>query len=114
MKMPFGKFKGVEVSDLPEDYLLWLDEEVKLFGPLKRAVESALGIKHGSLPPMAELPDFNGCEEMASEIIKRGYRECSKRHHPDVGGSNEKMAELNEAYEILCRIIPNEKIGDHA
>lgn len=26
MKMPWGKFKGVEINILPEDYLKWLSE----------------------------------------------------------------------------------------
>lgn len=43
MLMPFGKFKGQPVADLPEWYLRWLADEVDLFGPLRKAVESALG-----------------------------------------------------------------------
>jgi uncharacterized protein (DUF3820 family) len=27
MKMPFGKFQGREVSDVPSDYLTWCQEE---------------------------------------------------------------------------------------
>lgn len=33
--------------------------------------------------------------------IKTRYRLLSKRHHPDMGGSQEDMAKLNEAYDVL-------------
>ncbi|WWC67535.1 uncharacterized protein I206_101444 [Kwoniella pini CBS 10737] len=33
--------------------------------------------------------------------IKKAFRKAAKIAHPDVGGSEEKMAALNEAYEVL-------------
>ncbi|WWC87303.1 uncharacterized protein L201_002191 [Kwoniella dendrophila CBS 6074] len=33
--------------------------------------------------------------------IKKAFRKAAKIAHPDVGGSEEKMATLNEAYEVL-------------
>ncbi|WVN88861.1 uncharacterized protein L203_104075 [Cryptococcus depauperatus CBS 7841] len=33
--------------------------------------------------------------------IKKAFRRAAKTAHPDVGGSEEKMAALNEAYEVL-------------
>ncbi|WVQ97716.1 hypothetical protein IAU59_004830 [Kwoniella sp. CBS 9459] len=33
--------------------------------------------------------------------IKKAFRTAAKTAHPDVGGSEEKMAALNEAYEVL-------------
>ncbi|WVQ83932.1 hypothetical protein IAT38_006076 [Cryptococcus sp. DSM 104549] len=33
--------------------------------------------------------------------IKKAFRKAAKVAHPDVGGSEEKMAALNEAYEVL-------------
>ncbi|WWD21936.1 hypothetical protein CI109_106424 [Kwoniella shandongensis] len=33
--------------------------------------------------------------------IKKAFRTAAKTAHPDVGGSEEKMATLNEAYEVL-------------
>lgn len=29
-KMPFGKHKGKRLSDVPDDYLLWLYDELKV------------------------------------------------------------------------------------
>lgn len=35
------------------------------------------------------------------KAIKKAYRKLAKKNHPDIGGSEEKMAQLNEAYEVL-------------
>jgi len=30
MKMPFGKYKGTDIVDVPLDYLIWLEEHANL------------------------------------------------------------------------------------
>ncbi|WP_457596849.1 J domain-containing protein [Hydrogenimonas sp.] len=35
------------------------------------------------------------------------YRYLASSHHPDVGGDAERMARINEAYELLRRYIEN-------
>lgn len=43
-----------------------------------------------------------GIQQLADDVaIKKRYRELSKMHHPDMGGSQEKMAEINEAFHVL-------------
>jgi curved DNA-binding protein CbpA len=37
----------------------------------------------------------------SEDDLKAAYREASKKHHPDVGGSPEKMKHINAAYEKL-------------
>lgn len=41
--------------------------------------------------------------------IKKAYRKAAMQHHEDRGGSTEKMAEVNEAYECLS----NKESRDH-
>lgn len=36
-----------------------------------------------------------------ARTIKKAYRKASKTAHPDKGGTEAKMAALNEAYEVL-------------
>lgn len=33
--------------------------------------------------------------------VRKAFRKAAKENHPDIGGSEEKMAALNEAYEVL-------------
>ncbi|GMK57774.1 hypothetical protein CspeluHIS016_0406080 [Cutaneotrichosporon spelunceum] len=33
--------------------------------------------------------------------VKKAFRKAAKENHPDIGGSEEKMAAINEAYEVL-------------
>jgi len=35
------------------------------------------------------------------EVIESAFRRLALKHHPDKGGSNERMAELNRAYAVL-------------
>jgi curved DNA-binding protein CbpA len=35
------------------------------------------------------------------DVIKAAYRTLAARHHPDVGGSTERMTELNLAWSVL-------------
>ena len=37
MKIPFGKFKGTFLCDLPDDYLAWL-QTIELRDPLRAAI----------------------------------------------------------------------------
>ena len=38
-----------------------------------------------------------------AKTIKRAYRQAAKKAHPDKGGSEAKMAALNEAWEVLSK-----------
>ena len=37
--MPFGKYKGEKMANVPADYLLWLYENNKCFGDIKKYIE---------------------------------------------------------------------------
>ena len=45
-----------------------------------------------------------------SEITKK-YKQQAKKIHSDLGGSNEEMQKLNEAYEIIKNYIQNYKFS---
>ena len=46
MKLPFGKHKGEELSDVPRGYLRWLHQKASLRGRLLWEVEERLGLSH--------------------------------------------------------------------
>jgi len=93
--MPFGKYKGWPVSELPYHYLRWLWENVELREPLRTAVREALGLE-GSGPLSLSIE---------SAALKDIYRRLALKWHPDCGGSNEAMAALNEFYEELRGLL---------
>lgn len=50
MKMPFGKFKGEDIEDIPEDYLVWLQDKTDIADTrpaLADEVEAQLRLKSG-------------------------------------------------------------------
>lgn len=101
MKMPFGKHKGIEVHKLPNTYLQWLYYNVSINGTLLTEVCYALGIE----PDYVSNTKTHTDNEMVMSIIKSGFRELSKKLHPDVGGTDEQMKKLNSAHEYLKRLV---------
>jgi hypothetical protein len=109
--MPFGKHKGLPFCDIPTSYLEWLLSGCdSIDSRLRRAVESELDDR--TLYGDAHAPDARGetCLQLAvpskyqpliAEIIQRGYRAASLKHHPDQGGSATEFRELHTAYEWL-------------
>ena len=106
MIMPFGKFRGWGLEDLPRDYLLWLKSRPNLREPLRGCVtfEWARGL--------AELrePDWRDADalhiepserELFRQVVDAGYRQLALRFHPDVGGRAADMRRLNALVEGL-------------
>src|SRR5262249_2822674 len=99
MRMPFGKFKGRAVDDLPREYLEWL-ASIDLREPLASAVEAALDDAENSLPARsAELPAE--LRPVAQELISVGFRALALKLHPDHGGTHAEMTKLNAARDWL-------------
>lgn len=91
--MPFGKFKGVPVNELPHTYLAYalttFDLPVELKNTLSFELLDRIGFDYS----------FNivECERRYSAIRKK----LAIRFHPDKGGSNEAMQAVNEFYNEL-------------
>jgi len=96
--MWFGKFKGVELKDLSDDYLGWLMGLDDVREPLRSAIEAAWR-RRIDVPRTIELSA--GAAEVAEELVTAGYRALAKRLHPDHGGTVDAMTELNEAVAAL-------------
>ena len=54
MKMPFGKYKGQVLIDIPEEYLLWLANKGFPQGKLGMLLELALEIRINGLEKIIE------------------------------------------------------------
>lgn len=100
MRMPFGRYKGAALADLPDDYLAWLTG-LDLREPLKTGV--ATERRRRTAPPSRDLPSMAPeVKTMALELVTVGYRRLAQTYHPDHdGGSNQTMTALNLAMEGL-------------
>jgi hypothetical protein len=115
--MPFGKYRGWLLRDIPEDYLRWLlSGQIELRAPLEASVKAELDarfqerIRSNStgepIPPFVDVAT-------ATRIVKTGRRALAVRVHPDTGGSNEEMALINLVAdwleEYLGRVLVKRK-----
>ncbi|MBI3989757.1 MAG: DUF3820 family protein [candidate division NC10 bacterium] len=110
--MPFGKYRGRAVGDLPDAYLQWLTT-IPLREPLRSAVQSEVdarqrrqvwGDRGGQ--PMGPLPSYGVDRSVALELVGAGVKVLAKRYHPDlVGGDGESMKQVNLSAEWLRTLI---------
>lgn len=96
LHMPFGKYRGQMVDDLPTDYLAWLKDR-DLREPIKSAVEYVYGLRiNPPQPPAPSLP-FD---------VDSWYRKLSLEFHPDRrNGSCEGMKAIQRAKELAEELI---------
>jgi Putative quorum-sensing-regulated virulence factor len=102
--MPFGKFRGLAIADLPDTYLSWLHGLPDLFGSLRREVDTEFERRWQAEAcnddPMAlDLDDED--RALFAEVIRRGFHSMARLHHPDAGGSPEVMMRLNALRDHL-------------
>jgi Putative quorum-sensing-regulated virulence factor len=104
--MPFGKHRGVRLELVPPDYLLWcLDNVEKLSPTLRHAIRERLG-----LTVSARIVAPEAVRGQVKDTVKSWYRHASRKHHPDHGGSSERMLVVNDAYESLVEAIDDMEI----
>ncbi len=122
MTMPFGKYKGMPLDTLPDHYIHWLVSEFEGTRPfLKQKLEEELERREEAeraerqqRQQQRKRPSYatysNGgppahLREWIEEIVRRGYKSTAFKAHPDQGGSDESMKQLNEAKEWLERLV---------
>jgi len=77
----------------------------------QRAQRGGAGDARARQAPPASAPDpcigaravlgFTPQEPLTADMIKRRHRDLVRRHHPDRGGSTQRMAEVNAAVDVL-------------
>lgn len=89
MRMPWGKFRGQELEQVPDDYLLWvLDRCDNLSPTLTEAIQNRLEL-HRRLPPRLDV------------VLSDWHRQLAR----DFGNSAEAMRTINEAYRRLRQMV---------
>jgi hypothetical protein len=106
--MPFGKFKGATLRNVPDDYLQWL-RGLELREPLRTHVAREHARRraraHRRAPEAPGLRLSPALRETAAELISTGYRTLAKQLHPDSGGSHEQMVALTTVRDVLAAFL---------
>ena len=92
-KLGFGKYADTELGVVPEEYLNWLIKNSR----------DRLNVYEAELLRREMVKDAS--VSWVERIIKIGFNELAKRHHPDAGGNGSDMTQLNAAYEKLKQAI---------
>ena len=84
--MPYGKYRGKDIADVPPDYLRWFLGDCKARWEVKNAIQEALNPQVFSITapvPVQELSDLADAAErtnraLAAAIEKKNERKSSK------------------------------------
>jgi hypothetical protein len=103
--LPFGKYRGWRLSQVPLGYLGWLLDECDLKAYLEDAVRAEVRRRVAdpyAAPPPPHRPPA-GPDWRA--VIAEWFRPLAMRWHPDRGGDGRVMAALNDARERLEALV---------
>jgi Putative quorum-sensing-regulated virulence factor len=104
-RMPFGRYRGCLVTDLPDSYLEWLYRLDDLREPLHSAVDREWRARFEPADVQASESLPSDVRPLVEEIVTVGYRAYVQRHHPDHGGETRTMQGVNAAATWLRRLI---------
>ena len=100
--MPFGKFRGWPIDELPDKYLWWLLGLPDLHAPLQSALCDEADRRDRGAEDRRHVKKRAPRTDIVDELVGAGLRGLAKRYHPDlVGGDGEKMKSLNTAADWL-------------
>lgn len=107
MRMSFGKYKGLSVDQLPNDYVWWLYGQDFLTGAIADAVQEEV---FDRWPDKIRPLQFSDIVETPADIrgdVTRIFRQLAMKYHPDRAGPGGTlaMAALNEFKELLDEVL---------
>lgn len=93
MILSFGKYKDWDLSEVPDDYVDYMVQQKRRDLQLWEDEQ-----QRRELMREAEMP-------MIEKVIKVGFRTLAQQYHPDHGGDEEAMRQLNAAMAQLQDIV---------
>jgi len=114
MTMPWGKYRGKDLVEVPGSYLAWALERARLYPDLRTEIKDELARRFSQAAPRpprspeGSIPSV--LRPIAQELIKAGFRRLALVHHPDHGGSVDAMRLVLEASRVLEVLLG----GDHS
>lgn len=95
MILQFGKYKGMDAAEVPTDYLKWLGRTQTASLRELRADMRKLNLVTSEDTTVTYRTV--GLTQLQMEMLEAGYRHFARQRHPDHGGTNEAMRDLNDA-----------------
>jgi hypothetical protein len=107
MRMPFGKYEGERLEDIPLDYLAWVLEHLTKIDPvLRRQIRQVLRqAQEDEEPEPPRAQPQPGPPVQWPEVIRTWYHGLARDYHPDRGGSVQAMQVFNEAHDRLLKLV---------
>jgi hypothetical protein len=103
--LPFGKYKGAPLEDVPSEYLRWL-LKIDLYPRTRVLVEDELAAPAERAGPSLRLCPVNPGEvPIARQVVEAGRRSLTRVHHPDRGGRTEDMQLVNAIADRLLEVL---------
>jgi len=108
MNMPFGKHRGVPISQIDDGYLAWvLDTCHNANSVLRDFIKRELDRRSGfdDDPEPTYTGSYGGGPPDVSGFVDDWFRRLALRFHPDRdGGSHQAMVAVNVAKELLLEM----------
>ena len=106
MTLPFGKYSGRDLEDVPLSYLAWLFEEVEIKSrALRRAIVAEIADRIGAPFDAYNEPYRPPAPPLVAALIAAGFRQLASRHHPDHGGNHHQMIATTAARDWLVQQV---------
>jgi hypothetical protein len=104
--MPFGKYRGQRLSEIPDSYLEWVLYEADFAKPyLKNAIREELE-RRADTPGETRHNAEEASLPVMRSVIKSWYREMALKYHPDRTLDNgAAMKAINHGYERLQELL---------
>ena len=109
MRINFGKYAGEHLEDIPTDYLVWLQNNVKFRSEiLRQAVDRELRRRSRFRESHSESHQEQEERPNLFPAVRKIYRDLCLEFHPDKrGGSSEAMKAVNAFWDRLSVVIKN-------
>ncbi len=102
--MPWGKYRGRALEDVPLSYLAWCLDACDMRPPLTAAICAEVrrrvfdeDTEDAPPPPPPPPPPRGACPSppVAHGLVSAGLRVLAMKHHPDHGGDTRLMQTVN-------------------
>jgi putative quorum-sensing-regulated virulence factor len=109
MRMPFGRYRGEMLTEVPLGYLAWVLEATDVRPLLADAIREEIAERLRLAPRVVTVPVSApppaAIHGAVRDLLRAGFRTLAPERHPDRGGTNDGMRRLLEARQWLESVV---------